>query len=64
MKKLKIDQDKCIGCGTCVALAPKSFKLTDEGKSEPIEPLGDDEATVKEAVESCPVEAIAWVNQK
>lgn len=34
--KVAIDKVKCIGCGTCVAIAPQSFKLTDDGKAEPI----------------------------
>lgn len=62
--KIKVDEEKCIGCGTCVVIAPKSFKLTDDGKAEVIEPPGDDEATIKEAVDSCPVDAIELANQK
>jgi len=59
--KVKIDKQKCIGCGTCVAIAPQSFKLTDDGKAEPIDPLvggGDSGEKIKDAVESCPVTAI------
>jgi ferredoxin len=61
MPKAKVDKNKCIGCGTCVAIAPKSFKLGDDGKAQSIEPLGDSEEKVKEAAESCPVEAISLV---
>lgn len=56
--KIKIDKNKCIGCGTCVAIAPKSFKLGDDGKSQVIEPPKDDEAMIRNAVDSCPVVAI------
>lgn len=56
--KIKVDKDKCIGCGTCVAIAPKTFKLEADGKAEVIEPPGDDKVTIKEAVDSCPVDAI------
>jgi len=56
--KVTVDKDKCIGCGACVAVAPKSFKLGDDGKSEVIEPVGDDEQTIRNAAESCPVGAI------
>lgn len=59
-KKMTIDKKLCIGCGTCVAIAPKSFKLTDDGKVEAIEPPGDKEEVLKDAVESCPVTAIEW----
>ena len=58
MKKLKVDKNKCIGCGACVALAGKSFRLNKDNKAEPIEPAGDDEKTIQEAIKSCPVEAI------
>lgn len=58
--KITIDKQKCIGCGTCVAIAPKSFKLTDDSKAEPIEPPtgGDSQDKIKDAAESCPVTAI------
>lgn len=56
--KVKIDKEKCIGCGTCVAIAPKSFELADDGKAQPLEPLKDTEEKIKEAVDSCPVSAI------
>jgi len=56
--KVKVDKDKCIGCGLCVSLAPKSFKLGEDGKSQVIEPVGDDEKTIENAAESCPVGAI------
>ncbi len=57
-KKIKVDQAKCIGCGLCVSMAPKTFKLAQDGKSEVIEPPKDKEEVTKSAAESCPVEAI------
>ena len=59
-KQTKVDANTCIGCGTCAALAPKSFVMKDDGKSHSINPPGDDEATVKNAIDSCPVDAISW----
>ena len=56
--KVTIDKQKCIGCGTCASIAPKSFKLADDGKAEVVEPIGDSEAKIKEVVGSCAVEAI------
>ncbi len=61
MKKFKIDKEKCIGCGLCASIAEKAFKISDEGKAEIIEPSKEDEAKVKEALESCPVGAIEEV---
>jgi len=62
MKKVIVNQNTCIGCGTCVALAPKSFKMADDAKSHVIDPPagGDDEKTVQNAIDSCPVTAISW----
>ncbi len=56
--KITIDKDKCIGCGACTALAAKTFRLGDDGKAEVIEPAKDKEEDIKNAAESCPVEAI------
>ena len=55
---IKIDKEKCIGCGTCAALAPASFKMNEDNKAEAILPPGDDADTVKMAADSCPVGAI------
>ena len=55
--KVVIDKDKCIGCGTCVAIAPRSFKL-DGAVVTVIEPMSDPEDKIKEAVDGCPVDAL------
>lgn len=60
MKKLKIDKEKCIGCGLCASIAEKSFRLSDDGKAQVIEPVGDEETKIQEAIDSCPVQAIDW----
>jgi ferredoxin len=53
---IKVNQDKCIGCGTCVAICPSNFQLNANGKSEVIGQ--DDNDCVQNAIESCPVQAI------
>lgn len=59
-KKIVIDQELCIGCGTCVGIAPEHFKLNDEGKSSVIKQYStEDDKKIKEAVDSCPVNAIS-----
>jgi len=55
---LVVDQEKCIGCGTCVAIAGKTFKFNDAGKVEILDAAGDDAETIKSAADSCPVQAI------
>ncbi|MFH1840691.1 MAG: ferredoxin [Candidatus Shapirobacteria bacterium] len=57
-----VDPKLCIGCGTCVALAGKSFKMNDQGKAEAINPPGDEEKIIGEVIDSCPVAAIEEVH--
>ena len=60
MKNIKIDASACIGCGTCAALAGKSFKMEDDGKAHVLNPVGDTEEAIQNAIDSCPVSAISW----
>ena len=60
--KIIVDKNLCLGCGTCVVIAPKTFRLGADGKAEVIEPAGDKEETIKEAIDSCPVNAIKSTN--
>ncbi len=60
MKKPVVDQDSCTGCGLCPDIAPATFELDDDAIAQVIDPPGDDEDTIQEAIDSCPVEAIAW----
>ncbi len=59
--KAYVDQDVCIGCGMCTGIAPDSFQMNDEGKAEFIggDVDGDKAEAVKEAIDSCPVQAIS-----
>ena len=55
--KVKVDENKCIGCGACQAVCPDVFQLNDDGKAQVLVPTTDIEC-VKEAEEACPVSAI------
>lgn len=69
--KIKIDQERCVGCGRCTGMCPSVFELNDGGKAVVInekieecekEPAGEECAivseTVKKAADECVVEAI------
>ena len=60
MEKVKLNQDMCIGCGACQALVPDVFEINDEGVAEVIVEVVPEnlEEEVKDASESCPVNAI------
>ena len=57
-KKAVVDKSLCIGCGTCVSIASKSFKIGADSKAEAIIPPGDSEETLQTAANSCPASAI------
>ncbi|NTU98793.1 ferredoxin [Candidatus Falkowbacteria bacterium] len=54
---IKVDQAVCIGCGTCVALCPKTFEINADGKSTVISQ--NEVECAKNAAASCPVQCIA-----
>lgn len=58
--KYFVDQS-CIACDACVLAAPKNFSMHEEDghaflTKQPLTP--EEEASCKEAMEGCPVEAI------
>lgn len=64
--KIKLDREKCIGCGSCSAVCPKFFEMADDGRSHIIglEKGVTEELEVKKiecaeaAAEICPVQCI------
>ena len=62
--KVKIDEDKCIGCGTCVALAKDTFEMNSENKAEVKKGKHDEDETVLQAAQSCPVAAVEVKDKK
>ncbi len=67
MKKIKIDQETCIGCGACESTCPEVFVLSAQAKSTVVEEYRtknedegevEDIGCVEEAEDGCPVDAI------
>jgi NADH-quinone oxidoreductase subunit F len=48
-KKFKVNKEKCIGCGVCVATCPGGAELEDDGKSKIID---------SEKIEKCGGESV------
>jgi len=59
---VKVDKNKCIGCGACSATCPAVFEMDDnEGKAQVKAgaDLKKNAKCIKEATEGCPVDAIS-----
>lgn len=67
--KIILEREKCIGCGSCMALCPKYFEITDDGKSSVKNAKRDSKKNIdeleinklecaQEAADSCPVQCI------
>ena len=57
MAKVRVDKEKCIGCGACVAMLPEVFEMR-EGKSHVKNENGASIEKIKETAQLCPVGAI------
>ena len=58
-KIIVVDEESCIGCGTCEGIAPEYFKIED-GVSKVIAPYAEADADmIEDAINNCPVQAIS-----
>jgi ferredoxin len=55
--KIKVDREKCIGCGLCASICEQVFALDKDGKA--FVKVQKNIPCVKEAIENCPVSAIS-----
>lgn len=57
---VKIDKEKCIGCGTCPAICPDVFVMSDDGKAVVKDGANfDDKAdAINQSKDACPAQAI------
>jgi ferredoxin len=59
--RIEVDRERCVGSGTCEALAPDVFEVDDDGvlvlhREQPGPGEVDD---VRDAVQACPTRALA-----
>ena len=62
-KAIWVDEAACIGCQYCVHVATNTF-IVDEnlGRARVIRQNGDNLEVVQEAVDTCPVDCMHWVD--
>jgi ferredoxin len=62
-KGVYVDELTCIGCCFCAHVARNTFYIEpDYGRSRVVRQDGDAEDTVQEAIDTCPVNCIHWVD--
>lgn len=62
-KGVYVDEITCIGCKHCAHVARNTFYIEpDYGRSRVIRQDGDLEEIVQEAIDTCPVDCIHWVD--
>ncbi len=62
-KAIWVDEAECIGCQYCVHVASNTFIVDEDlGRSRVIRQNGDNLDTVQEAIDTCPVDCIHWVD--
>jgi ferredoxin len=58
-----VDEITCIGCKHCAHVARNTFYIEpDYGRSRVVRQDGDDEEIIQEAIDTCPVDCIHWVD--
>lgn len=56
--RARVDHDICIGSALCVATAPETFELGNDGLARAVNPSAASDELLREAAEGCPVQAI------
>ena len=57
--KVRVDEEACVGDGTCVEVCPEIFEMEGDIAVAKVEEVSEGlEEKCREAAESCPVEAI------
>ena len=62
-KAIWVDESACIGCQYCVHVATNTFIVDEDlGRARVIRQNGDDLEVVQEAMDTCPVDCMHWVD--
>ena len=55
---IDVDREKCMGSGNCAFHAPNTFDIDDQMKVVVLDPEGDPDDKLRNAVEGCPTDAL------
>lgn len=62
-KGVYVDEITCIGCKHCAHVARNTFYIEpDHGRSRVYRQDGDSEDLIQEAIDTCPVDCIHWID--
>ncbi|MDJ0568248.1 MAG: ferredoxin [Pleurocapsa sp. MO_192.B19] len=62
-KGVYVDENICIGCKNCAHVASNTFYIEPEhGRSRVFNQDGDTEELIEEAIDTCPVNCIHWLD--
>jgi ferredoxin len=62
-KGVYVDEITCIGCKHCAHVAPNTFYIEPSyGRSRVYNQDGDSEDYIQEAIDTCPVDCIHWID--
>lgn len=62
-KGVYVDEITCIGCLHCAHVAPNTFYIEENyGRARVFNQDGDTEEIIEEAIDTCPVNCIHWVD--
>jgi ferredoxin len=56
--RIDVDREKCMGSGNCAFHAPNTFDIDDALKVVVLDPEGDPDDKLRNAVEGCPTNAL------
>jgi ferredoxin len=56
--RVMVDPERCMGSGTCIAVAPALFEMGDDGTATPLRSLSEPSTKLDQAVSRCPTGAI------
>jgi ferredoxin len=62
-REIRVDRTLCMGSGQCCWYAPNTFDQDNETIAIVTDPHGDPDETIRNAVDSCPTQAISIVAQ-